>query len=110
MAESSSGSSACPFPGHECHPCPRPARDSSQYYVYEVSGGSAAQRLRQVCPYIFLHREHKDTPLLQPLHELVERNYQVPYCPWRGQLSIQGRLLCSIALRSPYSCTVPAQL
>ncbi|NXJ04321.1 F208B protein, partial [Odontophorus gujanensis] len=32
------------------------------------------------------------------------------YCPWRGQLSIQGQLLCNIALRTPYSSTIPAQL
>ncbi|NXS90966.1 F208B protein, partial [Jacana jacana] len=30
--------------------------------------------------------------------------------PWRGQLSIQGHLLCNIALRTPYSSTIPAQL
>ncbi|NXN33478.1 F208B protein, partial [Nycticryphes semicollaris] len=30
--------------------------------------------------------------------------------PWRGQLSIQGQLLCNIALRTPYSSTIPAQL
>ncbi|NWR58641.1 F208B protein, partial [Bucorvus abyssinicus] len=30
--------------------------------------------------------------------------------PWRGQLSIQGQLLCSIALRTPFSSTIPAQL
>ncbi|NXK45550.1 F208B protein, partial [Chauna torquata] len=32
------------------------------------------------------------------------------YCPWRGQLSIRGQLLCNIALRTPYSSTIPAQL
>ncbi|NWJ04255.1 F208B protein, partial [Crypturellus undulatus] len=30
--------------------------------------------------------------------------------PWRGQLSIQGQPLCSIALRTPFSTTIPAQL
>ncbi|NWT47509.1 F208B protein, partial [Rissa tridactyla] len=30
--------------------------------------------------------------------------------PWRGQLSIRGQLLCNIALRTPYSSTIPAQL
>ncbi|NWV57298.1 F208B protein, partial [Daphoenositta chrysoptera] len=30
--------------------------------------------------------------------------------PWRGQLSIRGQLLCTIALRTPYSSTIPAQL
>ncbi|NXG45535.1 F208B protein, partial [Psilopogon haemacephalus] len=32
------------------------------------------------------------------------------YCPWRGQLSIQGHILCNISLRTPYSSTIPAQL
>ncbi|NXY24903.1 F208B protein, partial [Atrichornis clamosus] len=30
--------------------------------------------------------------------------------PWRGQLSIRGQLLCTIALRTPHSSTIPAQL
>ncbi|KFQ61591.1 Protein FAM208B, partial [Pelecanus crispus] len=30
--------------------------------------------------------------------------------PWRGQLSIRGQLLCNIALRTPYSSAIPAQL
>ncbi|NXA13829.1 F208B protein, partial [Sapayoa aenigma] len=30
--------------------------------------------------------------------------------PWRGQLSIRGKLLGSISLRNPYSSTLPAQL
>ncbi|NWI61856.1 F208B protein, partial [Calyptomena viridis] len=30
--------------------------------------------------------------------------------PWKGQLSIQGQLLCNIALRTPHTCTIPAQL
>ncbi|NXX45552.1 F208B protein, partial [Tricholaema leucomelas] len=30
--------------------------------------------------------------------------------PWRGQLSIQGQILCNISLRTPYSSTIPAQL
>ncbi|NXM23672.1 F208B protein, partial [Oxyruncus cristatus] len=30
--------------------------------------------------------------------------------PWRGQLAIQGNLLCTITLRTPYSCSIPAQL
>ncbi|NXI65902.1 F208B protein, partial [Anseranas semipalmata] len=39
-----------------------------------------------------------------------EPNHKALYCPWRGQLSIQGQLLCNIALRTPYSSTIPAQL
>ncbi|NWR35275.1 F208B protein, partial [Tachuris rubrigastra] len=30
--------------------------------------------------------------------------------PWKGQLTIQGKLLCSITLRTPYSCSIPVQL
>ncbi|NXG04089.1 F208B protein, partial [Sakesphorus luctuosus] len=29
---------------------------------------------------------------------------------WRGQLCIQGQLVCSIALRTPHSSCIPAQL
>ncbi|NXH90252.1 TASOR protein, partial [Edolisoma coerulescens] len=62
IAENSTPSSTCPSPGYDCHvsghgptgssPCR--AFEHSQYYVYEVSGGSTAERPRQVCPYIFL--------------------------------------------------------
>ncbi|KFW76034.1 Protein FAM208B, partial [Manacus vitellinus] len=30
--------------------------------------------------------------------------------PWRGELAIQGKLLCNITLRTPYSSSLPAQL
>ncbi|NXF72953.1 TASOR protein, partial [Sclerurus mexicanus] len=55
----------CPSPGYDCHvaesrsltspkPSPCQAFEQSQCYVYEVSGGSPAERPRQVCPYIIL--------------------------------------------------------
>ncbi|NXG25921.1 TASOR protein, partial [Grallaria varia] len=55
----------CPSPGYDCHvaesrragsakPSPCQAFEQSQYYVYEVRGGSPAERPRQVCPYIVL--------------------------------------------------------
>ncbi|NWV03597.1 TASOR protein, partial [Ptilonorhynchus violaceus] len=62
IAENYTTSYTCPSPGYDCHvsnngptkssPCQ--AFEQSQYYVYEVSGGSTAERPRQVCPYIFL--------------------------------------------------------
>uniref|UniRef100_A0A8D0EJJ4 Transcription activation suppressor family member 2 n=1 Tax=Strix occidentalis caurina TaxID=311401 RepID=A0A8D0EJJ4_STROC len=79
-----------------------------KYYVYEVSNGSAAERPRQICPYIVIacqYREPKEMPVLQ--FSLLP---VALYCPWRGQLSIRGQLLCNIALRTPYSSTIPAQL
>ncbi|XP_074023868.1 protein TASOR 2 [Numenius arquata] len=83
-----------------------------KYYVYEVSDGSAAERPRQICPYIIIacqYREPKEMPVLA-LESLPELNHKALYCPWRGQLSIRGQLLCNIALRTPYSSTIPAQL
>uniref|UniRef100_A0A452H7K5 Uncharacterized protein n=1 Tax=Gopherus agassizii TaxID=38772 RepID=A0A452H7K5_9SAUR len=41
---------------------------------------------------------------------IIELENKVYCCPWRGQLSIQGHILCDIALRSPYSAVIPAQL
>ncbi|NXY59659.1 TASOR protein, partial [Callaeas wilsoni] len=62
IAENATATFTCPSPGYDCHvsnhgptkssPCQ--AFEQSQYYVYEVSGGSTAERPRQVCPYIFL--------------------------------------------------------
>lgn len=40
---------------------------SPQYYVYEVSDGSTAERPRQICPYIVIscqYREPKEMPVL----------------------------------------------
>ncbi|KAM9277449.1 protein TASOR 2 [Cariama cristata] len=112
-----------PSPGYDCHVAMSrnniPSKTShcqafeqSQYYVYEVSDGSAAERPRQICPYIVIacqYRELKEMPILA-IESLPELNHKALYCPWRGQLSIRGQLLCNIALRTPYSSTIPAQL
>jgi len=40
---------------------------SPQYYVYEVSDGSTAERPRQICPYMVIacqYREPKEMPVL----------------------------------------------
>ncbi|XP_035196396.1 protein TASOR 2 [Oxyura jamaicensis] len=124
VPENYTTSYTCPSPGYDCHvavsknivpskasPCQ--AFEQSQYYVYEVSDGSAAERPRQICPYIVItcqYREPKEMPVLAR-ESLPEPNHKVAfYCPWRGQLSIRGQLLCNIALRTPYSSTIPAQL
>nr|XP_009938779.1 PREDICTED: protein FAM208B [Opisthocomus hoazin] len=94
----------------ESSPCQ--AFEQSQYYVYEVSDGSTAERPRQICPYMVIacqYREPKEMPVLA-IESLPELNHKALYCPWRGQLSIRGQLLCNIALRTPYSSTIPAQL
>ncbi|NXO02415.1 TASOR protein, partial [Rhinopomastus cyanomelas] len=66
VSENHTTSYTCPSPGYDCHvavnrtsipaeasPCQ--AFRQSQYYVYEVSdGGGAAERPRQVCPYIII--------------------------------------------------------
>ncbi|XP_041257009.1 uncharacterized protein LOC121334171 [Onychostruthus taczanowskii] len=115
IPESSPSSSTCPSPGYDCHV----SSGSSQYYVYEVSGAGAAERPRQVCPYVLLscqYRAPREMPAPAP-HRPVERNHQEPRllsaapCPWRGQLCIGGRRLCTIGLRSRHSAgSVPAQL
>ncbi|XP_061202861.1 protein TASOR 2 [Neopsephotus bourkii] len=113
----------CPSPGYDCHVgmsrSNLPAKTSrclafeqSQYYVYEVSGGSTAERPRQICPYIIItcqYREPKEMPVLA-IESLPELNHKALYCPWRGQLSIHGQRLCSIALRTPHSSKIPTQL
>ncbi|NXI41390.1 TASOR protein, partial [Galbula dea] len=65
VSENHTTSSPCPSPGYDCHvsrsrnhtACKSShcqAFLQSQYYVYEVAGGSAAERPRQICPYIVL--------------------------------------------------------
>ncbi|XP_021239929.1 protein FAM208B isoform X2 [Numida meleagris] len=123
VSENYTTSYTCPSPGYDCHvamsrniisskssPCQ--AFEQNQYYVYEVSDGSTAERPRQICPYIVIscqYREPKEMPILAR-ESLPEPNHKALYCPWRGQLSIQGQLLCNIALRTPHSSTIPAQL
>ncbi|XP_030325373.1 protein TASOR 2 isoform X2 [Calypte anna] len=122
VSENFTPSHPCPSPGYDCHiaaSSPLPAQSScsqafqqSQYYIYEVSGTSAAERPRQICPYIIiscLYLEPKAMPVLAR-ESLLDLNDKALYCPWRGQLSIQGQFLCNIALRTPYSSTIPAQL
>ncbi|XP_025900113.1 protein FAM208B [Nothoprocta perdicaria] len=55
------------------------------------------------------YKEPKGMPLVAR-ESLPDLNHKASYCPWRGQLSIRGQLLCSIALRTPFSSTIPAQL
>ncbi|XP_074998208.1 protein TASOR 2 isoform X3 [Calonectris borealis] len=123
VSENYTTSYTCPSPGYDCHVAVSrnniPSKTShcqafeqSQYYVYEVSDGSTAERPRQICPYIVIacqYREPKEMPVLA-IESLPELNHKALYCPWRGQLSIRGQLLCNIALRTPYSSTIPAQL
>ncbi|XP_010128654.1 PREDICTED: protein FAM208B, partial [Chlamydotis macqueenii] len=123
VSENYTTSYTCPSPGYDCHVAVSrsdltsktshcEAFQQSQYYVYEVSNGSTAERPRQICPYIVIacqYREPKEMPVLA-IENLPELNHKALYCPWRGQLSIQGQLLCDIALRTPYSSTIPAQL
>ncbi|KAK2519327.1 Fam208b [Columba livia] len=123
VSENHTTSYTCPSPGYDCHvaagrnnvpskPNPYQAFMQSQYYVYEVSDGRTAERPRQICPYILIacqYREPKEMPVLA-LESLPELNHKASYCPWRGQLSIQGQLVCNITLRTPHSSTIPAQL
>ncbi|XP_054669075.1 protein TASOR 2 isoform X3 [Grus americana] len=123
VSENYTTSYTCPSPGYDCHVAVSrnniPSKTShcqafeqSQYYVYEVSNGSTAERPRQICPYIVIacqYREPKEMPVLA-IESLPELNHKALYCSWRGQLSIRGQLLCNIALRTPYSSTIPAQL
>ncbi|NWS77888.1 TASOR protein, partial [Crotophaga sulcirostris] len=65
VSENHTTSYTCPSPGYDCHVAVSgenvPSKSShcqafeqSQYYVYEVSDGSAAERPRQICPYMVI--------------------------------------------------------
>ncbi|NXG74303.1 TASOR protein, partial [Baryphthengus martii] len=65
VPENHTTSFTSPSPGYDCHVAlsrnnisPKTnhvqAFTQSQYYVYEASEGSAAERPRQICPYIVL--------------------------------------------------------
>ncbi|NWY54086.1 TASOR protein, partial [Chionis minor] len=65
VSENYTTSYTCPSPGYDCHVAVSrnnmPSKTShcqafeqSQYYVYEVSNGSTAERPRQICPYIVI--------------------------------------------------------
>ncbi|NWU72586.1 TASOR protein, partial [Pterocles burchelli] len=65
VPENYTTSYTCPSPGYDCHVAVsrnntpsktshRQTFEQSQYYMYEVSDGSPAERPRQVCPYIIV--------------------------------------------------------
>ncbi|NXX97243.1 TASOR protein, partial [Centropus bengalensis] len=65
VSENYTTSYICPSPGYDCHVAVSggnipsktnhcQAFEQSQFYVYEVSGGSTAERPRQICPYIII--------------------------------------------------------
>ncbi|XP_067391074.1 LOW QUALITY PROTEIN: protein TASOR 2 [Emydura macquarii macquarii] len=112
-----------PTPGYDCHVSVNinnvssetshfRAFELSQYYVYEFSGDSVVERPRQICPYVIIAFQYTEPKRMSTLNHkrIFEIENKVFYCPWRGQLSIQGHLLCDIALRSPYSAVIPVQL
>ncbi|EMP39434.1 Putative protein C10orf18 [Chelonia mydas] len=112
-----------PTPGYDCHISVNinnisletshfRAFELSQYYVYEFSSDTVVERPRQICPYVIIAFQYTEPKIMSTLNHkrIIELENKVYYCPWRGQLSIQGHLLCDIALRSPYSAVIPAQL
>ncbi|XP_074832249.1 protein TASOR 2 isoform X2 [Carettochelys insculpta] len=113
----------CPTPGYDCHVSANinnvsletshfRAFELTQYYVYEFSGDSMVERPRQICPYVIITFQYAESKRMPTLHykSIIERESKAFHCLWRGQLSIQGHLLCEIALKSPYSGVIPAQL
>ncbi|XP_039375713.1 protein TASOR 2 isoform X4 [Mauremys reevesii] len=112
-----------PTPGYDCHISVNinnisletshfRAFELSQYYVYEFSSDSVVERPRQICPYVIIAFQYMEPKIMSTLNHkrIIELENKVHCCPWRGQLSIQGHVLCDIALRSPYSAVIPAQL
>ncbi|XP_075781213.1 protein TASOR 2 isoform X2 [Pelodiscus sinensis] len=112
-----------PTPGYDCHISVNINNVSSetshfrafeltQYYVYEFASDSVVERPRQICPYVIIAFQYTEPKRMPALHyeSINELENKVFYCPWRGQLSIQGHLLCDIALKSPYSTVIPIHL
>ncbi|XP_044887641.1 protein TASOR 2 isoform X1 [Mauremys mutica] len=112
-----------PTPGYDCHISVNinnisletshfRAFELSQYYVYEFSSDSVVERPRQICPYVIMAFQYTEPKIMSTLNHkrIIELENKVYCCPWRGQLSIQGHILCDITLRSPYSAVIPAQL
>nr|XP_042715429.1 protein TASOR 2 isoform X4 [Chrysemys picta bellii] len=123
MPENYTANYTNPTPGYDCHISVNinnisletshfRAFELSQYYVYEFSSDSVVERPRQICPYVIIAFQYTEPKIMSTLNHkrIIELENKVYYCPWRGQLSIQGHLLCDIALRSPYSAVIPAQL
>ncbi|XP_047375803.1 protein TASOR 2 isoform X5 [Sciurus carolinensis] len=87
------------------------AFELSQYYLYELSGNTVIKRPRQICPYVivaFQYREPKTMAV--PAHKSIVELSKNVLSPWKGQLIIQGCVLCDITLWSTYGTIVPTQL
>ncbi|XP_006862852.1 PREDICTED: protein FAM208B [Chrysochloris asiatica] len=107
--------------GYDCHVATNTSKVSSrtshfrafelsQYYLYELSGSTVAERPRQLCPYVivaFQYREPRNMAAHTSIPELLEN---VPSSPWKRKLIIQGCFLCDITLWSTYGAMIPTQL
>ncbi|XP_066489827.1 protein TASOR 2 isoform X2 [Tiliqua scincoides] len=68
--------------------------------------------LGRCAPCVTKILQHCEPKRMSPLNHksLAECKTKVLYCVWKGQLFIQGQQVCDIALWSPSSGSIPAQL
>uniref|UniRef100_F7B3T1 Transcription activation suppressor family member 2 n=1 Tax=Monodelphis domestica TaxID=13616 RepID=F7B3T1_MONDO len=88
------------------------AFELSQYYFYEFLDNSVVERPRQILPYVIVAFQYSEPNKMSTLghKNMIEFDDEVLISPWRGQLTIQGQLICDLTLWSPHGAVIPAQL
>ncbi|KAM8982113.1 protein TASOR 2 isoform X1 [Sarcophilus harrisii] len=84
----------------------------SQYYFYEFLGNSVVKRPRQILPYVIVAFQYSEPNTMSTVarKNMVEFDDEVLISPWKGQLIIQGQLICDLTLWSPHGAGIPTQL
>ncbi|XP_072510323.1 protein TASOR 2 isoform X3 [Notamacropus eugenii] len=84
----------------------------SQYYLYEFLGNSVVERPRQILPHTIVAFQYSEPKRMSTLahKNMIDFDDEVLISPWRGQLIIQGQLICDLTLWSPHGAVIPAQL
>ncbi|XP_020829362.1 protein TASOR 2 isoform X3 [Phascolarctos cinereus] len=88
------------------------AFELSQYYLYEFLDNSIVERPRQILPHIIVAFQYSEPNKMSTFahKNTIEYDDEVLISPWRGQLIIQGQLICDLTLWSPHGAVIPAQL
>ncbi|KAM9672893.1 protein TASOR 2 isoform 2-T2 [Trichechus inunguis] len=110
-----------PSSGYDCHVATNTNKVSpktshfrafelSQYYLYELSGGTVIERPRQICPYVIVAFQYREPKKMAAHKSILELHENALISSWKGKLIIQGCLLCDITLWSTYGTVIPTQL
>ncbi|XP_028933565.1 protein TASOR 2 isoform X3 [Ornithorhynchus anatinus] len=122
VPENCTPNSTSPTSGYDCHIAASinkvttktshfHAFELSQYYLYEISGSRVVNRPRQIYPRVIVAFQYSEPRRMSALtHEDTNELFKVPTSPWKGQLTVESKLMCDVTLWSPHGTMIPAWL